>query len=374
MSQSSQRARPVLRKLQRLLAALGLTLVVVLLLELTARLAVFVADDVLQVGGTESAAQSRAAEGLDYDLEALLREQESLPRPSYQPYVVWRSRPYEGTYLHVDERGHRVTPTSSGDPEALRIWMLGGSTVFGYGAPDEQTIASHLARRLMEELDLPVRVENLGQGGYVSTQELIHLLRELQLREPPHAVIFYDGYNDAVAIKNWPEAPGTHFQVDRIRSRFERAFVPLIQSSALSRVLERIVQRLAPPRPPIPPEEARVLGDRAADLWLRNASLATSLGESHGFHTGFFLQPAHRHSVLEAMGESLGQRPAVHDLRDAFRGEEDRFFLDTVHLAGPGNDRIARRIAEKLVPTLRTGIRSRAEPPADPVDGAVDPE
>jgi hypothetical protein len=367
-----------LHRVHALLTALGLSLVIVLVLEGAARLAIWLADDVLRLGATEAAAHGSAAEGLDYDIEALLREQESLPRPSYQPYTVWRSRPYQGTYFHVDERGHRITPDSSDRPDALRIWMLGGSTVFGYGAPDDRTIPNHLARLLRDATGRPVRVENLGQGGYVSTQEMVHLLRELQERTAPQAVVFYDGYNDAVAAKNWPETPGSHFQLDRIRSRFEGAFAPLIYSSGLFRGVDSLLQRLGPVAEPPSPELARSLGEEAAAIWLRNATLVRELGDSEGFDALFFLQPARDHRILAAMGEtvartlsreSVAERPEILDLRDVFRGEEDRFFLDSVHLTGPGNERIARRIAARLVhricldPPLRDrfGTRLRCE-------------
>lgn len=358
MSRRSQ----ALRRLRGLLAALGLTAVAVCGLELAARAVFWLADDVLQIGATEAAAYGPAARGLGYDLEALLREQENLPRPSYRPYTVWRNRPWEGTYFHVDERGARVTRHNSDRPDALRIWMLGGSTMFGYGAPDDQTIPSHLARILGEAGRL-ARVDNLGQGGYVSTQEIVHLLRELQVRDAPDVVIFYDGYNDAVAVKSWPEVPGSHFQLDRIRSRFEGAFAPLIHSSALFRGVDAVLRRVLPAAGAPSPEDARALGEQAARIWLRNAALVRGLGDALGFQTLFFLQPAREHSVLDAMGdmvfrttspEPLDRQPGLYDLRDVFRGEEDRFFLDTVHLTGPGNERIARRIAERLEPGTAT--------------------
>lgn len=75
--------------------------------------------------------------------------------------------------------------------------------------------------------------------------------------------------------------------------------------------------------------------------------------------------------MLEAMGDAvfgpaspgaLGERPGIYDLRDTFRGEEDRYFLDTVHVTGPGNERIAHRIAERLATEVR-GVKAADAPP-----------
>ena len=61
--------------------------------------------------------------------------------------------------------------------------MLGGSSLWGFGARDDQTIPSLLARRLHDR-GVQVEVKNLSDLGYVSTQEVIGLLRELQGRLP----------------------------------------------------------------------------------------------------------------------------------------------------------------------------------------------
>ena len=53
--------------------------------------------------------------------------------------------------------------------------MLGGSSLWGFGARDDQTIPSLLARKLHER-GLKVEIKNLSELGYVSTQELIGLI------------------------------------------------------------------------------------------------------------------------------------------------------------------------------------------------------
>ena len=64
-------------------------------------------------------------------------------------------------------------------------------------------------------------VRNLGRRGFVSTQEVIYLMRELQAGRRPDVVVFYNGVNDAAAVSLWPEFPGAHVSFDTVHDRFE---------------------------------------------------------------------------------------------------------------------------------------------------------
>ena len=76
--------------------------------------------------------------------------------------------------------------------------MLGGSSLWGFGARDDQTIPSLLARSLHEK-GWYAEIRNLAEIGYVSMQEVIALTRELQAGYRPDLVIFYDGVNDTTS-------------------------------------------------------------------------------------------------------------------------------------------------------------------------------
>src|SRR3954451_8179244 len=74
--------------------------------------------------------------------------------------------------------------------------MFGGSTLCGIGARDHYTIPSFLSKMLTQAFPERIRVTNYGTTGFVNTQEMILLIRELQRGCRPQIVIFYDGYND----------------------------------------------------------------------------------------------------------------------------------------------------------------------------------
>ena len=79
------------------------------------------------------------------------RELEALS-DRWQPYVYFRQRPFPGQTITVRADGSRATwqpPPSQGDDERakpLKILMLGGSSLWGFGSRDEQTIPSLIAR------------------------------------------------------------------------------------------------------------------------------------------------------------------------------------------------------------------------------------
>ena len=132
-------------------------------------------------------------------VEAYYREFRRSDVLRWRPYVYWRKKPYRGQYINVDSSGLRITPGPTsphrGSGRALRIFMFGGSTLWGTGARDAFTIPAVVASDLRRS-GLSVEVSNFGQSGYVSTQSLVALLLELRAGRRPDVVVFYDGIND----------------------------------------------------------------------------------------------------------------------------------------------------------------------------------
>ncbi len=131
----------------------------------------------------------------------------------FKPHYLWRSLPMKGTYVNVGENGLRRTVKadliSQNHPEQppKKVYMLGGSTMWGEGSPDSDTIPSRLQAILGEGYD----VYNLGEIGYMSVQEYNYLLERLTEGERPDVVVFYDGANDGYTSVYSPGEPrGIH--------------------------------------------------------------------------------------------------------------------------------------------------------------------
>ena len=343
-----------------------------------------------------------AYEGVDYDPRQLLAEVRKSDRAVYQPYTMWRRRAYRGTYTTVDVEGIRRTTGNSPSDDSIQVWMFGGSAVWGVGAPDHETIPSRLASVLNREFGIDAAVRNLGERGFVSTQEVIYLMRELQAGRRPDVVVFYGGVNDAAAVSLWPEFPGAHVSFDTVRDRFETdvdggSFGSFLRSTGLYAASRIVLDRLeADPfeRDGIIIYSAadtgstpnyRWLAERGIDVWLFNARVVGSMAKTYGFMPLVLFQPglwssgkpldlseesllasemefaglmtlmtvrSEMHSVLEERS-SKGDTPEwVVNLNDLFFETREPVYIDYVHVSERGNRIAARRIAEEVLTRL----------------------
>jgi lysophospholipase L1-like esterase len=90
--------------------------------------------------------------------------------------------------------GYRGAPVGDKADDEVRVVMLGGSTVFGWGLPSHESIPAFLERRLNSESRRRYSVVNLGapgQGAYGFQFDLIDF-EDLQY----DLVCLYEGYND----------------------------------------------------------------------------------------------------------------------------------------------------------------------------------
>src|SRR5262245_29273480 len=117
-----------------------LLLFVLLNLVLAAALAL---RDTLAPGDDPTAAVLSAYPGLSAAEIATLRRETGTQALDYEPFTVFRERPQRGRYLNVDAAGFRHSSAQGPwppDPAAFNVFVLGGSTTFGYGVADDQTL------------------------------------------------------------------------------------------------------------------------------------------------------------------------------------------------------------------------------------------
>ena len=82
-------------------------------------------------------------------------------------------------------------------PDTYRIFMVGGSTVFGAGATSDETTIPGYLQYLLNEKDFgfDIEVVNSGIQGADSNTELKSIEQKL-VRFSPDLIIIYDGWND----------------------------------------------------------------------------------------------------------------------------------------------------------------------------------
>jgi lysophospholipase L1-like esterase len=344
------------------------------------------------------------------------RELESL-QERWEPYVYFRPKPFRGQTVTIGDDGLRATwkapsPTPGGpDPKPVKILMLGGSSLWGFGARDDQTIPSLMARDLNRR-KCDVQVRNLAAIGYVNTQEVVALVRELQSGYRPDLVIFYDGVNDTTSALLEGEAGLTTNESNRRRefnllqspSRLVGSLLSnLIKESGSYRFALSVRTRLSGGNA----KSGRALDDAMRDRLARevvlrfqsNIEIVERLGREFQFRSLFFWQPviftkpalvpfereeAERYAwtepmfreVLRQVRESADLRsdPAFHDLSRVFDDSSGLVFIDYCHTTESANARIATAIAEKVaaeLPGIRPGQRKPPDGDGEPRPASV---
>jgi len=212
------------------------------------------------------------------DLAALALETWVFRGYRYEPWTEFREGPYRGRFVTVDEHGFRTEPAGAPwppDERALNVFVFGGSTTFGYGLPDDQTVPHHLERYLSRfARGERVRVYNFAAGYFFSTQERVLFERLVGDGVRPALAVFVDGLNDFYNTTNQPEfAP----RLEALWGVAEHAGTPeladVVRELPIARAARLLRDRLRPadggtapvPRlpPPPRPEPPEVLVDRA---------------------------------------------------------------------------------------------------------------
>lgn len=98
--------------------------------------------------------------------------------------------------MNIEDGRRRTWQPPAAACRTARVWMFGGSTLFGQGQRDEHTIASVLAKAAWRQ-GWRLEIENHGVPADTSWMELRRLEAELARgRHGPDLVVFYGGAND----------------------------------------------------------------------------------------------------------------------------------------------------------------------------------
>ncbi|WP_299136651.1 SGNH/GDSL hydrolase family protein [uncultured Tenacibaculum sp.] len=119
----------------------------------------------------------------------------------WSPYTHFELKKYTGKYNNIDSLGHRKTLSFYKDSSSsIKIFCFGGSTMYGIGTKDENTIPSTLAKVLKNKIpSKKFTITNFGLPGYTNDLEILQLRKELIKGNIPDIVIFYDGVNEVIS-------------------------------------------------------------------------------------------------------------------------------------------------------------------------------
>ncbi len=80
--------------------------------------------------------------------------------------------------------------------EGLRIFVLGGSSAYGFPWSDDEAFSGHLERALARSREVPVEVVNLGGLSYAMHR--LHILSKKLVQYQPDVFVVYSGHNEFV--------------------------------------------------------------------------------------------------------------------------------------------------------------------------------
>jgi hypothetical protein len=211
----------------------------------------------------------------------------------YEDYVGFRERPFRGRYRNVSQAGFREVKNQGPwppDPRNVNVFAFGGSTMYGWGLPDQQTIPSYLQEELSRYSKRQVCVYNFGTPNYHCKQERVLLEQLLVEGLKPDIAIFLDGLNDFWAPHD-SDDPWFRNDVEVAFARSRHVTVAyLLGKLPVARAARKVHTLLT---------RRRVSGGRATqeelretiDRYRRNKALAESVLHTLGISSVFVWQP-----------------------------------------------------------------------------------
>lgn len=360
-------------------------LVILTIVEITSRLVLDVVDPRSSYC-TDTVIQSQIYPNLEAsEIEQLCHDYYSMK--SYNLYTE--------SYSYVENIPNQYTPTFNINSDGLRgseiipekdemtyrIFVLGGSTIFGQlSTSDDTTIPAYLEqefKNLLPEYD--VEIINAGIGGATSFHE-VELIKEKLIHYNPDLFIAYDGWNDLnypITISNQGKVP-LIYQIHRQVSELDDYYkTPRFIDSVTSFLDSRIQEKLS-----IFDDDSKgyALTDTSEKikLWKSRWSDICKMGNEHDFNTIIALQPVlesgdkpltdwEKHvsnrvdygSVAPfypdfriALSELNSECTLTADLSNVFDDVDYTIFYDIGHMGDSGNILVAKKLYELSKPMV----------------------
>jgi len=299
----------------------------------------------------------------------------------YEPLVQYKEAPHVGRFVNVHEAGFRRSKDQGPWPPAAQnynVFLFGSSSVFGYGLPDDLTIASYLQQRLGRQDGRPVKIYNFGRGRFYSTQDRRLFERLLLAGYKPDAALFIHGLSEFRRLED--RLPYTERLERALDQDFFGNLTWMVQSMPLERMWRWVGKRLAGEAASAPegadsplPEHARPETlERLIGRWFDNRDLIRLMARQHDVPVLFIWQPVSSYKIgsqalplgqvdmgphayaglgYEMMAERLGGRSPEPDFiwcADIQEGVDEPLFVDAVHYNARMSELIAACIADRV--------------------------
>ena len=290
----------------------------------------------------------------------------------YKSFVGWRGKTFAGETVNVEgPYGQRKTVNAQ-SPAGKLAYFFGGSTMWGVGSPDGETIPSQFAAIT------GIRSENFGERGWTAHQSLMQLIHLIQDGHRPDLVVFYDGVNEVFfkcdqrhsakshgweyQISSFISEPiksssFTHYlaPIDALAGRIQRAMGRALGAEQTNNYAADCHQK---------PAKAKAIADNLLHDW----QIAEQLVTAYGGEFIAVLQPVsfygkarvdnlalqsryHRHlreqydTIYPVLIQRLQSGGRYHNLVSVLDHDE-HLYIDYCHIGPNGNRYVAKKLAE----------------------------
>jgi lysophospholipase L1-like esterase len=147
--------------------------------------------------------------------------------------------------INVNSFSFRGNEIIKEKPEGTyRIFLVGGSTLFGWGSTSDQNTISGFLQKMFDEIEVDKKIEviNAGVPGANSIRE-VHYIKKILLEFNPNMIIIYDGVNDASnAITNKNDlGKAPENEMKEVQKNFNELIVKYLQMYRTPFVLNYLI-------------------------------------------------------------------------------------------------------------------------------------
>ncbi len=291
----------------------------------------------------------------------LIFQEKKQLQTQYVPYMAWARNPFSGDTTTINLEGERNFPLTTDRTPLRHIRFFGGSTMWGSGVDDQNTIPAHF-----NALHPKDQAHNHGQSGFVSRQGLARLVNLVNQNSPMQVIVFYDGCNDSLSLCDPKVSINGHREQAKMANKLEhrwQVFDGLFGSIQI--VIQKI--RKKKDRPVSQCQSNPTYAKTVASTLVNNWKIAKEVAALGGAEFHAILQPVA--PIGQPNIEYLSKRQSrtdfhlvyplvleikkkehldwIHDFTDAFNVDE-YIYIDSCHVNGRGNQIIAQRISALL--------------------------
>ena len=290
---------------------------------------------------------------------------------SYQPFTTIAPNQQLKT-ININSDGFRGSEINLTTQENYRIFVIGGSAVFGSGMyTDDETFPSELDNKFKQKYDY-IDVINAGIPNITSFDELYNINEKI-IQLDPNMIVVYDGAND-VHYKRINETviSGTGDDISSIKDFQKYLRTPVV----LYRHVLEPMMTAEKPTYHYDSESA----DLVASLWHKRMTEICTISNEKNIEVVVILQPTIYHGIkpftdfensklnewdsekntaykktfehLIQKSKELNNCSLVLDFSDVFDNTHEGVYFDSVHLNNLGNKIIADKIYEKILPLI----------------------